>query len=166
MSNLKVLSWLEFLNTVQGCFQPPQYSPLGKSFRKHKGGCLLCVLAYRIHLPARAVGGGDEILLVVRGCDPAWGHWEKLPQSKSVTWKLSQGFCPRYIPFISEFLTCGTHFLQLSLWRWLKKVHGLSAQWRNFSSFYSKSFLLLFCPVPLIIPLLSDSLGVSWSEVS
>lgn len=38
MSNLKVLSWLEVLNTGQGCFQIPQYSLFCKTVIKSING--------------------------------------------------------------------------------------------------------------------------------
>jgi hypothetical protein len=45
MSNLKVLSWLAFFNTGQGCFQIPQYSLFCERVSKVYMGWLLCILA-------------------------------------------------------------------------------------------------------------------------
>lgn len=66
-------------------------------------------------------GGGDEILLVVRGCDPAWGVTGRTPSvqvcgvesassarvSVPGTFRLFQNFSP----------VEHTSFLQLSLWK-------------------------------------------------
>lgn len=158
MSNLKVLSWLEFLNTVQGCFQPPQYSPFWESFRKHKGG-VFCACLSTGFISQRELWGGGRWDLAGSPCLwPSTGVWEN-PLSPSLWGRkrlLSQCFCPRYIPFISEFLTCGkflTLFFNSASGRYMKKkVHGLSAQWRNFSriwnniAFIQKFFCFRFLP--------------------
>lgn len=75
----------------------------------------------------------------------------------------SQCFCPRYILFISEFLTCGTHFFlstqdQLSTWKMCLKSHSLSVHWRNLRIqsniyFYSEIFFSAFVFFPHSTPL-------------
>lgn len=62
MSNLKVLSWLEFLNTVQGCFQIPQYSPFCERVFEIIKGHLLYMLSYIIHLCKRVVDRGNILM--------------------------------------------------------------------------------------------------------
>lgn len=109
MSNLKFLSWLEFLNTVQGCFQIPQYSFWERVFKSIKWvSSVHACLHYSFTSMSVGRGRWDfngstwlypnmEVSLV----SPSLCGQKHLP---------SQCFCPRYILFILEFLTCGTHF--------------------------------------------------------
>ena len=59
MSNLKVLSWLEFLNTVQGCFQPPQYSPFWERVFESIKGVSSVRACLQDSFPSASCGEGE-----------------------------------------------------------------------------------------------------------
>lgn len=73
---MKVLFWLEFLNTVQDCFHILYYSPFCENFQKHKGMPSVHVF---IHLCKWVVGRGD-IWMAEHGFTPApWCHQRAWP---------------------------------------------------------------------------------------
>lgn len=153
MSNLKVLFWLEFLNTVQGCFQILYYSPFCERVFKGIKDCFICLCKW-------VVGRGDVLMaehgypstqVSPREPDQRESMWLKVPSQSvflshihSVSFRISHPW-----NILLSLNSGSTQHLEGVF----KKSNCVSVQWRTLSRIWNKirfhsEIFFVFSPHP------------------